>query len=210
VGIVSELQQLRRVRGIVVALVVCALTAAAAGKRVIVDPPVVRICPRSGAWSAIERCLAQQGSATITHSLPGARLVHVDPSSKPGTSSVAGTFGGPDHEYEVRGLTEVKVGKHVGHRIAISQVMHAQLSVDGRTMHAGIIRLERALYCGGDHWRCTDVVSSCDVLIDGRSMYSFRGTTSIADNQVKIEGARDRIGSYCSPPESIYLGWTDQ
>lgn len=206
----------------VLALVVTSATATARAKIVIMEPPLVRACPTGATWEAVDKCLRKQGTPTILRTFPTARLVRLQQVSG-GVPSDAGVFlymqrgnewrlsglyENRGVEYEVLAMDTVTVGKHAGYRIDIGQLYRSVVQPDGVTSVPALFALKQSMFCGGDSWRCTEVTTSCDVYVHGAATYSFRGTVTIGDNQVKVTGDRDHVGPFCAVAEVEYLGWT--
>jgi hypothetical protein len=204
------------------ALVVMSATATARAKIVVMDPPLVRACPTGATWEYIDKCLHKQGKPTILRSFPTARLVQLQQISG-GVPSDAGVFlymqrgnqwrlsglyENRGAEYEVLAMNEITVGKHAGFRIDIGQLFRSAVQPDGFTSVPALFAMKQSMFCGGDSWRCTEVTTACDVYVHGAATYSFRGSVTIGENQVKITGDRDHLGPFCSAPETEFLGWT--
>jgi hypothetical protein len=203
-------------------LVVVSATAIARAKIVVMDPPLVRACPRGATWDAIDKCLHKQGKPTVLRTLPTARLIQLQQQS--GDTSydggiflymqrgnewrLAGLYENRGAEYEVLGIESIKVGNHIGYRIDIGQFFRSAVQPDGFTNVPALFATKQTLFCGGDTWRCTEVVTSCDVYVRGGATWSFRGVVSVADNFVKIAGDRNHVGPFCSVAEQEPLGWS--
>ena len=67
-----------------------------------------------------------------------------------------------------------------------------------------------ALLCGAGSWRCTAVLTSCDVLVHGRARWSFRGALTFRAGWVDVNGDRSMAGDQCQTPEHVPLPWADQ
>jgi hypothetical protein len=210
------------VRWVALLVLVVSASASARMRIVMLDPPVVRGCPRAATWDAVAACLKKHGSPTVMKTLPMARLVHLELRGNGAASDggvylymqnakgwrLAGMYQNRGSEYEVLGFEKVTVGTHVGYRVDVGQLMRTQVQPDGFTNVPALFSLHQAMFCGGDSWRCTEVVASCDVFVHGGALWTFRGTVSLAENMVRITGDRSHVGPLCSAPEQEPLGWT--
>lgn len=183
---------------------------------------MVRQCPHASSWQAVDACLRKHGTPTVMKSLPTARLVHleqVEGSTKYDGGvflymqigkqwKLAGMYENRGGDYEVMNLEPIIVGKHAGFRLDVGQSYRSALQPDGVTSVPAMITTHLAMFCGGDSWRCTEVITSCDVIVHGGALYSFRGKLDIADNMVHIRGDRSHVGPFCASPEQEPLGWT--
>ena len=210
------------VRWVALLALVVSATANARAKIVIMDPPIVRACPRAASWEGVDKCLRKHGTPTILRTIPNARLVQLQ--QKSGETSydggvylyiqrgnewkLAGLYSNRGGEYELLGFETLKVGAHVGYRVDVGQVFRTVVQPDGFTNLPAVFITHEAMLCGGDTWRCTEVVTACDVLVRGGALWSFRGNVQIADNQIKITGDRTHVGPFCAVSETEFLGWS--
>jgi hypothetical protein len=206
----------------ILGLVLATSSATARAKIVIMDPPLVRACPRAATWEAVDKCLHKQGKPTILRSLPTARLVqlqqHQDTTDydagvflymqRGNEWRLAGLYEARGGDYEVLAMDSLKVGNHVGFRIDIGQLYRTAVSPDGVTSVPALVATRQSMFCGGDTWRCTEVTTACDIYVRGGSMASFRGTAHVADNNIRVDGDRKYMGQFCSIPDQEFLGWS--
>lgn len=211
-------------RWLVIVLVALSSPATARAKMVIMDPPMVRMCPHSPTWSGVVGCLSKTWQVTPLRELPGAHLVHIEQTRGEAAIDLgvllyiergkewrlAGVYQHRGADYEVLGLSAQTVGKHAGFRIDLGQLFRTTAMPDGVTRIPAVMALRSSLYCGGDNWRCTEITTACDVLVNGGALWSFHGQVSIADNQIHIAGDRRQVGPFCSVSETQFLGWSDQ
>jgi len=203
-------------------LLVLFAPADARAKIVIMDPPVVRQCPHGASWENVEACLRKHGTPTVLKSLPAARLVHLEQvqgathydggmylyMQRGKEWKLAGLYENRGGDYDLIGIEPVTVGKHTGFRVDIGQQYRSAVQPDGVTSVPAVFASHIAMFCGGDSWRCTEVITSCDVLVHGGAVYSFRGKLDIEDNMIHVRGDRSHVGSFCAVPEQEPLGWT--
>jgi hypothetical protein len=194
---------------------------AAARKLVVMDPPMVRACPRAKTFNLVMTCLAKHGTAKLVRDLRGAKLVRLEQASGRWVDATLILYVERRNEWQIGGLHRsyganesqllafepVTVGKRTGYRIELGSTSQFTYMVDGITPVPADLRTQRSLYCSGDNYRCADVMSLCDVTVGGRTWHTFRGTLSIAENMVVVKGDRSRAGPSCNASERVYLGW---
>lgn len=197
-------------------------SAVARAKIVIMEPAIVRQCSRAASWDGVQKCLKKIGNPVVLRTLPGARVVRLDPKqgdSEYGTGvslyvdhgkewKLGGLYEARGMQYELLAAEPLTIGKHTGYRLEVGELMQTGVSVDGVTTTMAMFSMRRVMFCGGDAWRCPEVIVSCDVLVRGAALWTFRGTISIADNKVTVSGDRSITGSFCSVPQQTFLGWT--
>ena len=206
-------------RWLVACLVACASVAAA--KIVIMEPAIVRQCSHAPSWDGVEKCLKKLGKPTVVRDMLGGKLVQlVQPSGDEGFDTGLSLFVPRGNQWKLGGLYEASgqyellaavpltVQKHTGFRIDIGELLRTSVSLDNVTATPAVFAMHRVLLCGGDDWHCANVVVGCDVFVRGGVMWSFHGTLSISDNQVRVTGDRKLAGAMCSVGETQYLGWS--
>jgi hypothetical protein len=210
-------------RWFVACLIAVASTAEVArAKIVIMEPAIARECAHAPSWNAIEKCLHKLGTPTVVRELPGGKLVRLDQVRAGEDAFDAGLslYVPRGKEWKLAGLYEARgdyemlaaapltVAKHAGFRIDVGELVRTFVSPDGVGSVPAVVAMHRVMLCGTDSWRCTEVITSCEVLVRGAALWTFHGELSITDNQVKVAGDRRNVGSFCFAPESEYLGWT--
>ncbi len=203
-------------------LAVVSTAAVARARIVIMEPAIVRQCARAPSWDAVEKCLSKLGKPTVVRTLPGAKIVRLDQTRgdvepfDTGLSlyvprgkewHLAGLYEARG-DYELLAAAPLTVAKHTGFRLDIGELLRTGVSPDGVQTVPAVFAMHRVMLCGGDSWRCSEVISACDVLVRGAALWSFHGTLSIADNQIHVTGDRRNGGSFCSVPETQFLGWS--
>jgi len=181
---------------------------------VIMEPPIVRACPLPGSWTAMTACLAKHGLKTrVVRTLATAKLLETG-----GDLVLFVETGGSWHlggllenasDYEVLGLETVVANHHTGYRVDLALMQGTSVSFDNATGRAGLRLTRSSLYCSGERYWCLQVTSACDVLLDGKTYSTFRGTVTIAGNELVNAGDRSAAIA-CSFPEREALGWPDR
>ena len=194
---------------------------AAARKLVIREPPIVRACPSGRSWGAITACLGQQGTITIERSLPKAKLVHVIQEGRDGVPDDAGVYlyvqmgdgswqvGGmfDGNPFTVMDLAPLTIANHAGYQLEIGQIYRSSISLDGVTSLPAIIATKRVLFCSGSTYGCPDATTQCDVIVHGKTLWTFRGKITFEPGMARIVGDRSKGGQVCVPSEQVWLGW---
>ena len=196
-------------------------------KIMIMEPPLVRSCPRMKSWGELTTCLTKHGwSSKIERTVGKTRLLRLEiKNGVARTDSMLALYfedpkgvhlGGmyelpeePSTRSFILAVEELTVKSHTGVRIDLGDERRTQVSVDAVSGREAVQLLRHSLYCGGISWECVDVVSSCDILVDGKTYWTFRGTVTIKDNMILIAGNRSLAGT-CAPSASQFLGWPER
>lgn len=194
----------------------------AAERLVIMEPPMVRKCPKGKTWNIVSACLAKHGTLKVVRQHTGAKLVSLAQTpnrrglypglllyvERRGEWHVAGNFE-QYGEYQVLGFERQVVGKHAGWRIDIGQIAPTVLLVDDISPLTAFVRTKRSLYCSGLSYDCADATKSCEIIANGKTWYAFHGTFDIVPAQamINVTGDRTKAGLMCQVQPRIYLGW---
>jgi len=203
------------------ALCLVVLLGGEASALVIMDPPMVRKCPKAKTWAGVATCLGNHGTVKVMHTLKGARLVSLTQRQdgrtidggvflyveRGGEWRIGGHWAGGS-EYQVLAFEALTIGKQVGYRLDIGQASPMTVMLDGQYPVRGLMRQKRSLFCSGDHYGCPDATSTCEILVRGNALYTFRGSLKIDGNIVYITGDRSKAGP-CAPTDRMFLGWRD-
>ena len=201
-------------------LILVAIGTTADARIVISDPPIVEACGAGKTWDDVNKCLTRQGAVTIERVLPKAKLVRIVQTEDKraydagiylylqradGSWSVGGMFTGTS--YTVLELVPYTIDSHAGFRLAIGQLVHTRVSLDGVTNMPVILQTQRTLFCAGTTYGCADATTHCDVIYRGKAMWTFRGTLAFEKGLVRDVGDRSRGGQVCVPQDRVFLGW---
>src|SRR5688572_9149854 len=119
-----------QMRPLVVLALLCGT--AAAERLVVMEPPVVRKCPKGKTWDAVTKCIAKHATVKVIKTLPKAKLVHVSMSPAPqrgrgeggiylyverGAQWQLGGMYETWQPHDVIAFEKLTVGKHTGYRI---------------------------------------------------------------------------------------------
>jgi hypothetical protein len=190
---------------------------------VIMEPALVAACPRAKTWAEVPACISKHGlEARVIRELREAKLVVVERVDGPGRIEEALAIYIRDHtEWRIAGLLEldgtstrtevtaferVTVTGHQGFRVDLGQITSMSVSTDGVVARPAQRLMRSQLYCSGINYWCSDVIASCDTLIDGKTYYTFHGTTRLDGGSVLVVGDRTASNG-CNSPQSQSLGW---
>lgn len=204
----------------------CVILAArpATGRVVRWEPFPMRECPRGNSWDAIARCLTKHGQVAVERQLPRAKVVYVKKRERPHTFDESGLFlyvqrdgawklGGMlltgSRDAEVLGFQVVTLRGQTGYRVDLGEHVATSVQPDQVTMLPAVMRTRTALFCRGAHWQCTRIVTACDVLVHGHTVWTFRGELEIKDTEVHVHGDRSKAGSMCPGPDRVHLHWPE-
>jgi hypothetical protein len=191
----------------------------ASAKRVIMTPTIPRSCPSAASWDGVVTCLARFGEVTLERKLAGARLVRL--AGKDAGFRVPGLYlyvergkrwvlGGMldgRSDYELVRLERVRIGEHEGYRFDVGTFEETGVSLDGDTSVPAQSQQRYAVFCAGSSYRCTAVMTACDLFVAGKSYFAFRGTLKHEGDDVVVEGDRRNTGTACDQPARVTLGW---
>lgn len=198
----------------VLAVVILLLVANVAEARVIRVPPVVGDCQDSASWSSAVACLKKHGAPRLVKQIGGARIYRLT-DTRPGYGDADGyllferrgrvRLGGMMREVgegTVVRLSRVTVARHSGFRVDVALTREIYLD-SGAAMQ----RLSTSIFCSGEGYRCTRVVTSCEVLERGKTVQVFRGKAVIGKAGIRLVGDRTHAGSECTFDEDVSLAW---
>jgi hypothetical protein len=193
-----------------IALLVLLVLTGTASARVVMTPAIPRQCRELESWDKVMTCVKRFGEAKVAKELPGAKLIAVTkPNFRvPGLYLyrekgkhwvIAGMFEA-NGTFEVFSLSKPTIAKHIGYRIDVGIVEDS--SGEGSK---SIIQQKISVFCSGESYFCSDVMTSCDYLVDGRARESFRGKLTIKNDTVKVTGDSSRSGTMCVAGSEIQL-----
>lgn len=201
-----------------IALVLAALAASARAER-LAEPEIVSRCPAGKSWSAVEACLAKIGTPRIIQTLGAAKVVGVRvEGAKPpyrehglilyverkGTWRLEGMFHPYGNDFELLKLEAISINKRPGHRMDLGKVIAIEVESKPATL-----RMQQSLFCTGQDWLCTEVTTACEVLVRGKTRWTFRGTLTFDKRWVVVTGDRSKAGPLCTVPERVPVNWYD-
>lgn len=199
-----------------VALVALAI-AGVASARVVMVPTVPRTCSSGTTWEQVGKCIGRFGKVTLQREASNVKLVRIAGESGFRVSGLylyahvgpvwklAGMF--ESDAVEIASFERVTIAKHTGYRFDLGMVTPAGNALDDEVAGPAVLQQQLAVFCSGAGYRCTAIVTSCDLLVDGRSRASFRGTLTIQGDTALVLGDRSRASAFCQTPASQSLDW---
>jgi hypothetical protein len=171
-----------------------------------VDP-----CNSGQSWPKLQACLSRDGAIiTVLYDLQGAKLISIR--SKGSTESasvnlyvlrdnswrrmaVSGSVG-PTSEV----LSFVRMKKQTGYRYDEGYVIPSSATLDARsqTRVPMIFRRKLTTICF-DNGSCQQAYTACDGLVDGKTLWTFRGSLVVDHGVVRVVGDRTFAGTVCAP-----------
>ena len=200
-------------------VVLIVLLAGSAHAERLADPEIVHRCPSGTSWHAVETCLGKIGTVRIVQTLDAAKVVgvRVEGAKRPyvehglilyvqrkGIWTLEGMFLPYGSDFELLKLQAVAIGRRPGHRLDIGKVI--EIEVESRP---ATLRMQQSLFCTGQNWLCTEVTTSCEVLVRGKTRWAFRGTLTVDRRWVVVTGDRRKAGPLCAVPERVAVNWMD-
>lgn len=174
--------------------------------RVVMTPTIPRVCRSANSWDKITTCLERFGKAKVERELPSVKLVSITTEENvrvpglylykqqgknwviAGMYELTGTF-------EVKDLTQPTIAKHTGFRFDVGIV---QPTSESDVAPAGVMRARVSVFCSGASYFCTEVMTSCEWLVEGRARETFRGTLTIKGGSAVVSGDNSRASQVCS------------
>lgn len=209
---------MRRTVLVAVALA-CAAEPPAHAVKIVVKPVISR-CRERPSWPAVEKCLTDVGikPIAVVRELRGAKLVQSSRGERPGIYlyverggkwNLAGMYESGQSELQVLSAGPFTIAKHTGYRIDVGVVARDDIVPDGVTLVPAVVRKELSLFCNGESYYCTDVMTSCDTIVRGQAMWTFHGKLSITERTVRVAGDRRLAGTLCEVAEENPLDWPE-
>lgn len=216
-------------RWILVALVAVATSSVAVAERVVIrGPELAFACPTVPNEAAIASCIKAHGwTSKVLRKLGRARIYDINAPANPfeesharspdvalyvqqpnGTWSLGGLFEpGASMQYELLDAQELTIAHTHGFRVDIGTSQHAGVSLDGVNAVDAIEMQKHVLYCNGTSYSCTEVITSCDVVIEGHVYATFHGDIKLDDRQLHVVGDGRLASPLCSGPQDEPLEW---
>jgi hypothetical protein len=176
-------------------------------------------CEVSKVWSKVTSCLARQGyKISVLHETDDAKLVALR--GDRATDATLGLYMFQHGAWTRQGfyastnanteLLAFERSDKAGYRMDIGTTMSTNVQVEEGVPRPAILRRIFTTECrtrGG----CRTIFTSCDVLVDGRAFWAFRGRLIWAGNgQVRVAGDTRIAGMLCTPPKSLISPLDDE
>jgi hypothetical protein len=198
-------------------MLVLALATTGADARVVHIPTIGELCPGNDDWAKVAQCIGRQGSFKIVRDEPNAKLVHITAQSRlaglalytRATRDKRWRFTGDmrmDHDHELLDVRRMSYGPRTGYRIDVGISYPMTFSVDTESFVQGVSRHRIAMLCIDGNIGCVQVMTSCDALVQGKALYTFRGKLVYEGRQLEVVGDRRNAGPYCAQDQLV---WAD-
>ena len=207
---------MRAIVAVIVLLIVGSATSSHA--RVVMMPTIQSNCPSGRTWGTVASCLAKFGKtkvlrsrhdlrvAQITDATSGFRVPGIYIYVQQGTSWVlGGSLEGTDYAFV--SIDKIRAGRFHGYRMDVRVSRADDVVIAERSRHVHV-RENLAVFCSGHTPGCSVARTSCDVYLDGKSYWTFRGKVEPLDDQVRIRGDRSSAGEECNQEEIVDLPFT--
>jgi hypothetical protein len=213
-------------RRIPIAALVLALAGTAAGERRIVvrGPELAVTCPNAPSWNALTACITQHGwTMKVARTVGRGTVLELGVSTTGAVAGpavalyvqqadrhwrLAGLFepGGTD-AYEVLDVQPLTIAHTSGFRVDVGVRSATELSFDGVTRHAALTMMTHVLLCGGMTYACSDLVTTCDAVVDGHLYSTFHGALVLDAREARVEGDATLAQPGCAGAEAAPLRW---
>lgn len=182
---------------------VLVLLLAATGPALAKAPDLTKSCPRVATWDAMQRCLETRGDVFVVHDLPDAKLVGY--TLAPTTTRLElYVLDGTTWKLLSPGWTTnatselINFGTYAdGYRVDIGMAFETRIRIDPALDFSPVLikRINTSL-CPRKSY-CRSVVTSCDMLVRGRSHGRFRGTPVWKGDRLFVRGDVSTTGTHC-------------
>jgi hypothetical protein len=169
-------------------------------------------CEASKAWSKVTACHTRQGTTvSVLYELEGAKLVSLRyPSREDATLHLYLLDNGIWHRQSFYAATNAnsellsfKPTDRAGYRLDVGMTNPTSVMIDEVSPTKALLKRILTTECRRGVG-CRTLVTSCDVLVDGRAYWSFRGTVVWSEgNAVKIAGDTRFSGKLCTPARTV-------
>ena len=171
-------------------------------------PVIARECSEAATWADARACLEKHGIVKVEKTLPHARLVRLTHKDDPGPGGLylfvetkGWQLGGMvEYAGELLGFDHPRFGTHRVYHFELGSVEHSG---------ASLVQQRQQVFCTGTGYRCTIVLSACDVLVAGKAVASFRGTVTWQKDHLHVAGDRAHAGDACEQAADVALDVLD-
>ncbi len=197
-------------------VVTLGLPQSAGARRVILRPSLVSECQRAASWDAMQVCVRRFGVMTMLRSSADMRLVRVTTDGD--DLGVSGQYLFVRHgrrwqlgasirgEYEVKSITRPTFDGQQVIRIDIAHALRHEIVIADGVSHPAWYSARMSVFCDGTSAACEQVVTSCDLIVRGKTFNRFRGTLAYEQaGSMRVVGDRTLAGTNCEQPERVFI-----
>jgi len=160
-------------------------------------------CPRERTWEKLLRCLQTRGDLVIVHDLADAKLVSYPLSPENSRYELYvladGMWRGLSSGWTTTsGTGLINFGTYEGdaYRVDLGTSFESRMSIDASTFQPVVIKRITTSICPRKSF-CRAVVTSCDMLVHGRSFLRFRGKPIWKGEKLMVAGDTSSAGTHC-------------
>jgi hypothetical protein len=202
---------------VLLAAVLVVALAPAGDARVLLMPTIPSTCRGGPSWAKVAACLERFGKLTVLDSSADVKLVQLSGDGVERGYRTEGIYlykarnkqwglGGmrEGEGYTRVALTRFKTGRFTGYRFDLRKTenRYVQLHARNRPAH---VRKTLAVFCSGQSSGCSEVLLACDVYVDGKTYWTFRGTPELTNGGLFVRGDRSTAGFECAQDEESWL-----
>jgi hypothetical protein len=166
-------------------------------------------CPRQANWDKFARCQLKKTKFQVLHDLPAAKLIGYDLDQTRGSKRL--------ELYVLSGGTWIKSGFYAdtnpsselldfaavtgnAYRIELGYASSTWVTLDEVSSKPAMLRRTYTYVCTAT---CRSVQTSCDVLVHGKAVASFRGVATWNGSELKLSGVAQNTNRYCGAPANL-------
>jgi hypothetical protein len=167
-------------------------------------------CPRVANWTKYARCQFKTLKLELLHDLPAAKLVSYETNYARGSRRLelyllsrgvwikTGFYGETNASSELLGFQRMSGDAY---RIDIGFASASWVSLDEVSTRPAMLRRAFTYVCTAAS--CRTVQTSCDVLVHGKAVASFRGVPKWDGNELRVSGVAQNTNRYCMPAPNL-------
>jgi hypothetical protein len=183
-------------------------------------PTIQSSCQRRASWELVTKCVRMFGVVKSIRSSDKLHLLEVsDPEGGElgyflyvavGTDwNLRGVHLGAE---ELLSFEPFTLDKHTGYRMEFGNSFATAVALEDSSTVPALMSTRVAAYCGGESYRCTEVTTACDILVEGKAYWTFRGTVEFPElnrlvREIAVVGDRTKAGQ-CAPAAHMVLDWS--
>lgn len=168
-------------------------------------------CPRTAVWNKFARCQLKTVKYEVVHDLPAAKLIRYDLSYARGSKrlelyilanqawSKSSLYAETNASTELLGFASVSSGAY---RVDIGVAQQTWVSLDMFGSRPGMIRRTFTHVCTPSNG-CRSVQTSCDLLVRGKALATFRGEAKWDGSTLRVSGVAQNTNRYCAAPPNL-------
>jgi hypothetical protein len=169
------------------------------------------VCPPAASWSKFAACAFKKTKIEILQDLPAAKLIAYEPGYAKGSKRLelyllAGKAWVKSGFYsETNASTELLAFAPLGgdaYRIDVGFASATWVSLDEVGSRPAILRRSYTYACTATNG-CRTVQTSCDVLVHGKAVATFRGVPKWDGRELRVRGIAQNTNRYCAAPPNL-------